>query len=94
MHASGELPRQEEALLHNDYVIGFDADVTDHDVIGRKLIWYMQSGELPGQVEALLRAVNATNDFENELAARFTPDAQLPVNIHRLSICLSGWLAG
>lgn len=31
----------------------------------------MQAAELPSQVEALLRAVNTTNDFENELAARF-----------------------
>jgi hypothetical protein len=32
---------------------------------------YVQAAELPSQVEALLRAVNTTNDFENELAARF-----------------------
>lgn len=38
----------------------------------------LKSGELPGQVEALLRAVNATNDFENELAARFTPATLAP----------------
>jgi hypothetical protein len=31
----------------------------------------VQAAELPSQVEALLRAVNTTNDFENELAARF-----------------------
>ena len=32
---------------------------------------HAQAAELPSQVEALLRAVNTTNDFENELAARF-----------------------
>ncbi len=30
-----------------------------------------QATELPGQVEALLRAVNATNDFEADMAVRF-----------------------
>ena len=38
------------------------------------------------QVEALLRAVNATNDFENELAARFGAadkhEVQKPVAPH------------
>lgn len=40
----------------------------------------LQAAELPGQVEALLRAVNTTNDFESELAARFG-DAS-PAEVH------------
>ena len=49
-----------------------------------------QAAELPGQVEALLRAVNATNDFEAEMAARFgggTGAASEEVRYSTVQVC-------
>ncbi len=43
----------------------------------------LQAGELGQQVEALLRAVNATNDFEAELATRFCTE---PPEVRQLAL--------
>ena len=48
-----------------------DADFSAIKEAVHKISVCVQAAELPSQVEALLRAVNTTNDFENELAARF-----------------------